>query len=48
MDITLSLVGLRDEQVGHVASNVVLIAHCITSKHFLQAVVRQSQHCHVV
>lgn len=37
VNVTLSLVGLRHEQVRHMPSDVVLIAHGIATKDFLQS-----------
>lgn len=39
MNITLSLVGLYDKQVGHVTANVVLVARSVTAKDLLKSVI---------
>lgn len=36
MDITLTLVGLHHKQVGHMASDVILVAGSIATKDFLE------------
>lgn len=35
MNIALSLIGLGNEQIGHMASNVVFITDSVTAKDFL-------------
>lgn len=43
MDITLSLVGLHNEQIGHMPTNMVLIASGITTKDLLKSVKQSAQ-----
>ena len=37
MDVTLSFVGLGDEEIRHMSSNVVLITDSVSSKHLLKS-----------
>lgn len=37
MNIALSLICLGDEQIGHMPSDVVLIAHSVASENFLKS-----------
>lgn len=38
MDVTLTLVCLHHEQVGHMSPNVILVTGCIAAEYLLQAV----------
>lgn len=44
MDITLPFIGLRDEQVGNVSANTILIADSISSKDLLKTIKVSSAH----
>lgn len=43
MYVALALVRLCHEQIGHMSSNSIFIAHCVTSKDLLQAIGNQSR-----
>jgi len=48
VNVTLSLVRLRHEQVGDVATNVILIADSVSTKNFLKSTVQVSRNIKAV
>jgi hypothetical protein len=36
MDVTLAFISLRDEKVGHVPPNTILVRDCVSTKDLLE------------